>query len=311
VATGRAKTLLTGVVVVPLALLAGSCARPNADWMSAGVGEPTVFASGVISTGDREYGIAFTPDGSEAYFTRRGRRGPSRIFVSRFVDGAWSDPEPAAFSREGDEAPYISPDGDTMLFSSRRRMSGSRDRSENIWMARRHGDGWSELRPLPGTVNQPGMEIDDYDVGTELGPTLLPGGQLMYWTRTSPDWGSDIYVAEPAEDGRWINPRPLLLNSPRDERNATLSPDGRYLIFEGYRSSDGFGGEDLYVSERTDYGWRAPRLLPEPVNSDDSDTHPGFSPDGRFFFFASDRGRRYSDIYYVDVDALGLDIELP
>jgi Tol biopolymer transport system component len=47
------------------------------------------------------------------------------------------------------------------------------------------------------------------------------------------------------------------------------------------------------------------------VNSDESDTHPRFSPDGRLFFFASDRGRRYSDIYYVDIDALRLDVELP
>lgn len=298
-------------LAVAAALVAGSCVPPDAEWMSSDVDEPTVFAPGVISTDDREYGITFTPDGREAYFTRRGRRGPSRIFVTRFVDGTWTDPEPAPFSEERDEAPFIAPDGDTMFFSSRRRVSGSWDRSENIWMMRRQGDAWSEPRPLPGTVNQPGAEIDDYDVGTELGPTLLPGGLLMYWTRTSPDWGSDIYVAEPGDDGGWTNPRPLLLNSPREERNATISPDGRYLIFEGYRSTDGFGDDDLYVSERTDYGWSPPRLLPEPVNSDEADTHPRFSPDGRLFFFASDRGRRYADIYYVDVAALGLDIELP
>lgn len=299
------------VAALAVAVLAGSCVPPDAEWMSADVDEPTVFAPGVVSTEDREYGITFTPDGGEAYFTRRGRRGPSRIFVTRFVDGAWTDPEPAPFTTERDETPFITPDGDTMLFSSRRRMRGSWDRSENIWMVRRQADGWSEPRPLPGTVNQPGAEIDDYDVGIELGPTLLPGGILMYWTRTSPDWGSDIYVAEPGEDGAWTNPRPLLLNSSREERNATLSPGGRYLIFEGYRSTDGFGDEDLYVSERTEYGWGPPRLLPEPINSDESDTHPRFSPDGRHFFFSSDRGRRYADIYYVDVAGLGLEIELP
>lgn len=297
--------------VVALATLAtGACAPvDHTEWMSADVEEPTVFAPGVVSTADREYGITFTPDGREAYFTRRGRRGPSRIFVTRFMDGAWTEPEPAPFTAERDESPFITRDGETMLFTSQRRMSGSWDRSENIWMMRREGDGWSEPHPLPGTVNQPGGEIDDYDVGVELGPTLLPGGLLMYWTRTSPDWGSDIYVAEPDEAGGWINPQPLLLNSTREERNATLSPDGRYLIFEGYRSTDGFGDEDLYVSERTEYGWSPPRLLPEPVNSGEADTHPRFSPDGRHFFFASDRGRRYADIYYVNVEALGLELD--
>ena len=67
------------------------------------------------------------------------------------------------------------------------------------------------------------------------------------------------------------------------------------------------------MSERTDYGWSAPRLLAEPINSPFNEGYPSFSPDGRFFFFASDRGSRngYWSIYYVDTDALGLGIEAP
>ena len=64
------------------------------------------------------------------------------------------------------------------------------------------------------------------------------------------------------------------------------------------------------MSERTAYGWSDPWLLPEPINSERSDGYPSFSPDGRYFFFASDRDARggvYS-IYYVDVEALGLEI---
>ncbi|MDX1645565.1 MAG: hypothetical protein R3304_00370 [Longimicrobiales bacterium] len=275
--------------------------------MSEPVPEPRVFAPGVISTAQREYGLTFRPDGREVYFTRRPRRGPALIFHSRFSDGSWSEPQPAPFSREGDEAPFILPDGSALLFSSRRPARGRWDRSENIWLVERDGTGWSEPRPLPGTVNRPGREIDDFDVGMELGPFLLADGVLLYWTRVSPDWGSDIYVAEGNELGEFVDPRPLRLNSAGDESNPVLSPDGRHLIFQGYRGSDGYGDDDLYVSERTDYGWSTPRLLPEPINSPAFEGHPRFSPDGRHFFFASDRNRRYEDIYVVSTAALGLD----
>lgn len=282
--------------------LAG-CAEPRAPWMEGEWSEPRIFAPGTISTGQREYGITFTPDGREAYFTRRGRRGPPRIMVTRWEDGGWSPPQPAPFAREDDEAPFITPDGGTMLFASRRPMRGSRDRSENIWRARREPDGWSAPEPLPGTVNQPWGEVDDFTVGTELGPALSPEGVLLYWSRVSPDWGSDIYVAEPDEEGGFSNPRPLRLNSVGEELNPAISPDGRLLVFQGYRAG-GLGDDDLYLSRRTPYGWEEPRLLPEPINSVDGEGHPRFSPDGRLLFFSSDRGGGLEDIYVVDVSAL-------
>lgn len=285
------------------------CDGSDVVWSGDAVPEPTVFGDGVISTDAREYGIAFTPDGREAYFTRRDRRGPPSIFVARFVEGAWTEPEPAPFSTDRDEAPFITADGSRLLFSSRRPAQGSWDRSENIWVMERETSGWGEPLPLSGTVNQPRSEIDDYAIGTELGPIVMPDGLLLYWTRVDAEWGSDLYVAEPDETGAYMNPRPLRINSYGDESNPAMSPDGRYLVFQGYRDAEGFGEQDLYVSERSEYGWSDPRLLPEPINSERSDGYPSFSPDGRYFFFASDRNARggYYDIYYVDYAALGLD----
>ena len=265
---------------------------------------PTVFAPGVISSPEREYGITFSPDGREAFFTRRSRRGPARLMTTRWEEGAWSEPTLAPFAVERDEAPFMTSTGDTLFFSSRRPLVGSFDQSENIWFVERGPEGWSEPRPLAGTVNRPGDEIDDFTVGTELGPTVTPEGALLYWTRTSPDWGSDIYVAEPDENGAYTDPRPLRLNSPGEERNPAVSPDGEILVFQGYRGG-GFGDDDLYVARRTDFGWSDPGLLPPPINSPDAEGNPAFSPDGRLFFFSSDRGGGYTDIYVVAVEALG------
>ena len=60
--------------------------------------------------------------------------------------------------------------------------------------------------------------------------------------------------------------------------------------------------EDLYYSKRTPDGWDTPRNLGAPINSEGNEGFPSFSPDGRYFFFASDRHGEESDwsIYIVD-----------
>ena len=186
----------------------------------------------------------------------------------------------------------------------------SGDGSNNLWESARTEDGWSEPVPVAGTVNEMEREVDeDYTTGRERGAVITPDGSLLYWTGRDPVWGDDLYVAEAGEDGAFVDPRPLRINGYGDESNPAITPDGRYLLFQAYREATGFGDQDLYVSERTEYGWSEPRLLPAPINSDRNDGYPSFSPDGRLFFFASDRDARggYYSIYYVSVSALGLE----
>lgn len=291
---------------------ATGCDSPGAEWTEVSVPEPAVFAPGVLSGPQRDYDVTFTPDGTEAYFTRRSRRGPPLIYRSDWVDGAWQEPVPASFSSDRDEAPFISSDGSRMLFSSRRPLPGQPEPSDNIWEARRLGDGWGAPRPIEGPVNRPREDVGRYTLGTELGPTLLDDGSLLYWTRSDPEWGGDLYVAPPEGDGAFGEPTPLRMNSYGDEMNPVAAPGGRYIVFQAYRDADAHGEQDLYLLERTPYGWSEPMLLPEPINSDRNDGWPAFSPDGRHFFFASDRDRRsgFYDIYWVDSAVLGID-DLP
>jgi len=287
----------------------GCEATPPAEWLTESVPRPEVFAPNVVSTRMREYGITFSPDGREAYFTRRGRRGPPQIVVTRFEEGAWTDASPIPFAAEYDESPSLSHDGETMLFASRRLMPGSGDRSDNLWVVHRNGGEWGAPLPVPGRVNQPRSEVDGFTMGTELGPTLLADSSLLYWSRLDPDWGADMVRAEVQSDGRYGPPVPLRINSTGDETNAVLTPDEGFIVFQAYRDASAPGGQDLYVSRRNEYGWDAPVLLPEPFNSPANDGYPSFSPDGRFFFFATDRDDQsgYYDIWYVEAAALDLD----
>jgi Tol biopolymer transport system component len=305
---GPSRSSRPTLAVLLLSLATAACEAPAALWWEASVPEPTVFAPGVISSDLRDYDIAFTPDGREAYFTRRSRRGPPRIFVTTYSDSGWTAPTPAPFGSERDEGPYITADGSTMLFSSRRPAPGQAEPSDDIWIMYRQGTGWSEPQPVAGPVNRPSERLGRYTLGAELGPSLLPDGGLLYWARTSPEWGGDLYVALPDDEGGFRQPSPLRVNSQGEESDPVVSPGGRYILFQAYRDASGYGEQDLYAIERTRYGWSDPILLPEPINSVHSEGWPSFSPDGKRFFFASDRDARpgYYDIYWVNVEALGL-----
>lgn len=303
--------LSTALTVAALALAA--CEPPEDPIGTGPVLTPQIFAPGVVSTPyEDETSITFGSGAREAYFTRGGGgRGspPRRIYVTRFQDGAWTAAEVAPFSSDGDETPFLTADGSRLLFSSRRDLPGHglAWRNANLWMVERTETGWSEPVPLPGAVNQP--RLDD-ERGTpdrsEAGPVLLADGTLLYWTDEEADWGEDIYAA--SRDGEaWVDPRPLLLNSPGSESHPAVSPDGRHLIFQAFREIDAVGEEDLYVAERTEHGWTTPRPLPPPINSPDGDGYPSFSPDGRWFFFASERARDGTwSIYYMETRGLGL-----
>ncbi len=298
---------------IPLvaALALSACEPPPSPFGNRAVPAPVPFAPERSDGSLSEYGITFGPDAREAYFTRQGggRGGRPQIFVSRFDGDAWTRAEPAPFSTGWEESPFLTPDGRRLLYSSRRDVPGWGPvrGNNNLWIVERAEGAWREPRPLPGDVNRPRVDDDDAPARSESGPALLASGELLYWTTESPEWGADLYVAEQI-DGRFVNPRPLLLNTSGAESSPAVSPDGRVLVFQAYRELDAIGEQDLYVSERTEFGWSTPRLLPEPINSPASDGYPSFSPDGRYFFFATDRGapgERWS-IYYVESFVLGL-----
>jgi hypothetical protein len=294
-------------------LFVAACTEAPSPFGDAGVPEPIPFAPERNSVGTSEYGITFSPDATEAYYARQGggRRGRPEILVSRFVNDAWTKGVPAPFSTGWEETPFLTRDGRLLIYSSRRDVPGqelSRG-NNNLWIVERSPEGaWGIPRPLTGEVNQAREDDDDAPARSESGPVLLPGGELLYSTTEDDEWGLDLYVAEPV-DGSFRHPRPLNLNTTGAETNPAVSPDGSYLVFQSFRDLDAIGQQDLYVSERIGSRWSTPRLLPEPINSEASDGYPSFSPDGRYFFFASDRRAPTSSwsIYYVETSALGLD----
>lgn len=312
---GAGRSTLPGAARSALTVIALGClaCETRSPFGAEPVPVPVLFAPGVVSTDAREYGISFSADAREAYFTRRARRGSPGIFVSRFEEGVWGEARPLPISIESAEEPFIDRTGTRLFFSARAPVaSWFDDGADNIWVATRQDGGWSEPVPLPGTVNElalRGVDASEWDPTDveRTGPVLLDGRTLLYSASVDPEWRSDLYVAY-ERDGLFVDTRPLSprVNSQGDESHPAVSPDGRLLVFQGYRGADGLGEDDLYIAERFEHGFSSPRPLPAPINSPDNDGYPAFSPDGGHFFFASDRGGDNGEwsIYYVDAAAL-------
>ncbi len=109
-----------------------------------------------------------------------GTLGGSDIYVSRPTDGVHAEPENLgpAINTTADEAfPYITPDGNCLLFG----------RDSDIWLSRRDAAGnWLPATPLSPEVN---TEVP------ELLPTLSPDGRALFFLR---NWGVYWIDAEAA-----------------------------------------------------------------------------------------------------------------
>jgi Tol biopolymer transport system component len=309
------------IFALPCASLLHAAPSPYAS--AAPLREPTVFAPGVISTGDYESHPAFTPDGATLYFLKDS---PGfhfwTIFVSRFADGRWSEPQLAPFSGQYRDAdPFITPDGQRFFFISDRPVPGKTHHDLDIWTMQREGDGWNTPRNLGAPVNSDGQEWY---------PTVAADGTLYFGSDRAGGKGhTDIWRARFA-DGKYAEPENLgaAINTAQEEYEPWIAPDQSYLLFMA-DNRDGRGDSDIFISWNCANGWTKAEPLGAGVNSSGSEYSPKLSPDGRYFFWTSTRtdvaklsqqrfdtdaylkrirslGNGLGDIYQIDLDALKL-----
>lgn len=144
--------------------------------------------------------------------------------------------------------------------------------AHDVWLSRLENDRWSEpINAGPG-VNT---------ILHELDVCLSPDGKAMYFTRSAfggrsavdaqkaiTNKQTDLYVSYFRNDG-WstaeLVPAPVSL-SDSSEYRAVLTLDGRRLYFASDRPG-GFGGYDLYYSERVGNEWGKPVNLGPKINT--------------------------------------------
>lgn len=204
---------------------------------------------------------------------------------------------PVPINTEGwADQPFISPDGKRLYFTYSRwslftiavddkpKLTGPDrpglakvDDPQNalsegtIYMAERKTDGsWSEPQALPfnlpGGINTGGMEA----------------GKGFYFAHAETIGGpTHLYVVRKGANGKWGKPEKLpdAINSDAIDGNPYVSPTEDGIWFSSSRSG-GFGGKDLYFSQKINGVWTKAVNLGPIVNSAIDEDQPWVSPDG-------------------------------
>lgn len=264
---------------------------------------------GIISTDQAgEVFPAPSPDGSLLYFSKvKGDNWQDQtIMVSRRDSSGWLAPATAPFSGSeySDRAPRFAPDGHRLFFTSNRPRPGTPfDEDDfNLWvMDRVAGDGWSEPRPLPASVNTTSREIHS---------SVTTDGTLYFSSARPGGFGrADIYrsTLRNGEYAEAVNLGPPV-NTEQSQTDLYVNPDGSLMILVITDHPDGFGGDDLYVSYLRDGRWSEPQNLGPAVNTPDYEYGPALAADGADLYFTSHRGGSGGDIYRIPLAELGIEV---
>lgn len=299
----KALSLLVGIIALLLACAntRGNTADPKTlpVGIYLGFGQivpgstPQKFAPGVISVpGTTERSLSLSPNGDELFFARTTGFPNTKIMTMKRKDDGWTQPEPAAFLKDDFATQAVfSPDGQYLYFSSSRGKSDIEHYS--LWRAKKVGNGWSE----PENIIDPDTTGKAF---IELHPTVSQDYSIYFMSWDMNRQIGDIYVSRQV-DGAYA--APVMLGPPistqYNELRPTISPDGKYLLFESDRPG-GLGGSDIYITfNRSDGSWSAPKNLGSTVNTASEDEVPNISPDGKYWFFMKN-----GDIYWREAPVL-------
>ena len=148
-------------------------------------------------------------------------------------------------------------------------------------------------RPVIFNPNRMGAPLNKFQL--QYFPALTATKTYLVFTARNsdnPQADEDLYVSV-KQDNVWSEPVSISenINSPSNEGTASISGDGKTLVFSSCNRPGSFGDCDLYISLRNGNIWSKPVNLGRLVNSAAWDSQPCLSADGRTLYFSSDRGK--------------------
>jgi len=168
--------------------------------------------------------------------------------------------------------PVLSCNEETIVYISSQRFY------EAIMYAGKSNEMWNNPVNITSQIGSDGDIFPCY---------LSPAGDELYLVKKSRS-GGDIYYSR-LEGEFWSKAQPLNsdINTRSNESHAAVSPDGRLLVFTSDRKG-GFGGLDIYLSEKKEDGEWGPAVNSgNTINSTLDEDTPFFSPDGKTLYFSS------------------------
>ncbi|TAJ14498.1 hypothetical protein DMA11_04820 [Marinilabiliaceae bacterium JC017] len=125
--------------------------------------------------------------------------------------------------------------------------------------------------------------------------TMTPEGDEIYYSVCGPGFRFCTIMVTKKEGERWIKPEVAFFA--RDPKfkyiEPFIAPDGKHLFYVSNQSVTGDSipkDYDIWVLDRTDNGWSAPRNLGAPVNTAGDEFFPSLTKDGTIYYTSETEG---------------------
>jgi len=243
------------------------------------IAAPFSGAGPLINTEGDEFSPSITADSETVVFSAKTPENRSHnIYICRNIAGSWSQPVPVdeLNSIYNDETPFISADGNTIIFSSDRpggkmppvTSDGKARITFDLYISRRFKDTWTEPQLLNSEINT---------IWNERSPSISRDGKTFFFTR----WPymnlgrSKIFTADITRDGiKNVRELPESINSGNYE--IAFIPSYKSNTERYYFSSareGGYGGWDIYYTDKADNKFTEPLNAGAAVNSINDDLY--------------------------------------
>lgn len=284
--------------------------------------KPALLASGIIiesldenvNSEYSELNPLLSPDGKTLYFSRKNH--PDNV-------GGVNDKEDIWYSELGEDGkwelaknmgpqfnnPYpnfvntitaVTPDGKSavMILGNKYSEDGKKMQA-GVSISSNIGGEWS--KPV-------GMNItNDYNFNEKANYFLTNNRRTMIMSveREDSQGDRDLYVSFMQDDSVWTEPLNLgnIVNSAAEESAPFLAADDKTLYFSSNGFS-GYGGSDIYVSQRLDdtwTSWSEPENLGPEINSPLEDLFFNIPANSDFAYYSKGVSENNTDIFRVQL----------
>jgi OmpA-OmpF porin, OOP family len=251
-----------------------------------------------------QYFPVLTADQQELIFTRRFGGGPSDdedLVVSRKTKkGRWGVPQSISNninSQLNEGTCTISADGRKLIFTSCSGRNGLG--SCDLYESKKIGGDWTQPRNLGPNVNSAEWESQ---------PSLSADGRTLYFIsdRRGGLGRRDVWVATMNDKGEWNRAKNLgkPINTIYDEMSPFIHVNNRTLYFAS-NGLTGFGGYDIFYSEKDSTKWSEPLNFGNIVNNHEDQYSFFITADGKKGYYSHeeprDAGYSVSHIYEIEI----------
>ncbi len=280
----------------------------------------------VLNSESRETNLSVTPDGKYLFFmSSRGgeswsiksgvyknqvRYDGDIYFSKKDSTGKWTATQnlKAINSSSGEDEPFVSQDGQQVVFQSWRRnwMSEGGPYYKAKYEAKAKGNSWTNIKGLGQGINSffrrefskyGGYATDGMSVSSDFNTFIVASGANY-------NGDMDLYWSKKDSTGKWSVCTEMPISTPKNERSVFLAADNKTIYFasDGY---GGFGGLDIFKALLDENGNAIEIFnIGAPFNTDKDDYGFVLTASGEAAYFV-----REGDIFYADLINASPDIK--